>query len=862
MIKRRDDEVTYVMKTENLFSRTIDKAQMIRPFLVTGVLEKDYEGERTRDCFIGGLEDSMRDAAQVFSKNVAYREMDTFDLCGMKGQWRFSTMDAPQYADGHYYIMEKVGLMPVYTVLESEIEQTVTIRFNAKRICVFLNGETVLNNSDLHERKTERIYVFEHAQKPMFEEVQMKLSKGENRLVVLMGCVGRGTGMSFSMKLLGCDAPITARVPLSINEGERAEIAKSQMETYLVDDCWNTEETPRAHIGGVPLSGCTVSIQVFKSDKKGATGDKVTELLPVTQSNATLPADLPAGEYKVEFRWVLRDGTLLSKQEQTFAVIEIRKPLPGYENFGRRRQLMLEELASQGNPLALYRLGRYDEIPQERVFAMCDQVLKRADCADFELLPLLWLVWEDREDRRMSEVLHHRIREAAVKFRYWVDEPGTSSMFYCSENHRVGFHVCEYLAGLLYPTDMFTNCEQNGMYHSMKGRMHLMEWLEQRCRFGFDEPLSDSYLPVTLSALLVLREVLPWEEYPLRNMVNVLLDFMTFIFAAGSFDGVMATPRGRSYNRPLRSGYFSGIGGIFWMMFGNGPANKNALHDELAFSYYVPPKGLCALAEDFAPATFTYKQGLMHFDKHNADFTIRRTKDYVIGGTRDHNVGMCDMHFISAMIVLRGDVLIHFSAPNNMAEGSGLRPDYWAGQAFLPRVLMTGRTLAVIWHDVKDANIWMTHCHFNTRKFDEVFAKDGWTFGRKGDGYVAIHSTVPHTLNTQGNYAGRELVCPGNEVIWLAECGSQEEDGSFETFMERITTAQKWQDDKGYHFNSPQSGLIEFGLTEGYTVDHVDVPIEQYTAKNPYLTSRFGSGRFAYDCHGFKETHWTFPASE
>ncbi len=862
MIKRRNDEVAYVMKSENLFSRTVDKAQMIRPFLVTGVLEKDYKGGRTREDFVGGLEDAMRDAEQVFSKNVAYREMDTFDLCGMKGQWRFSIVDAPQYADGHYYIMEKVGLMPVYTVLESEIEQTVTIRFNAKHVCVFLNGETVLNNSDLHERKTERIYVFEHAQKRMFEDVQMKLSKGENRLVVLMGCIGRGTGMSFSMELLGCDAPITARVPLSIKEEERAETAKSQMETYLLDDCWKTGEAPRVHVGGVPLSGCTVSIQVFKSDKKGATGDKVTEQLPVTQSDTTLPADLPAGEYKVEFSWVLKEGTLLSKQEQSFAVIEIRKALPGYENFGRRRQIMLEELANQGNPLALYRLGRHDEIPQERIFGMCDQVLKRADCADFELLPLLWLVWEDREDRRMSEVLHNRIREAAVNFRYWVDEPGTSSMFYCSENHRVGFHVCEYLAGLLYPRDMFTNCEQNGMYHSMKGRMHLMEWLEQRCRFGFDEPLSDSYMPVTLSALLVLREVLPWEEYPLRNMVNVLLDFMTFIFAAGSFDGVMATPRGRSYNRPLRSGYFSGIGGIFWMMFGNGPASRSAIHDELAFSYYVPPKGLCALAEDFAPATFTYKQGMMHFDKHNADFTIRRTKDYVISGVRDHNVGMCDMHFISAMIVLRDDVLIHFSAPNNMAEGSGLRPDYWAGQAFLPRVLMTGRTLAVIWHDVKDANIWMTHCHFNARKFDEVVTKDGWTFGRKGDGYVAIYSTVPHTMNTQGNYAGRELVCPGNEVIWLAECGSQEEDGSFETFMGCITAAQKWQDDKGYHLNSPQSGLIEFGLTEGFTVDRVDVPIEQYTAKSPYLTSRFGSGRFTYDCHGFKETHWTFPASE
>ena len=66
----------------------------------------------------------------------------------------------------------------------------------------------------------------------------------------------------------------------------------------------------------------------------------------------------------------------------------------------------------------------------------------------------------------------------------------------------------------------------------------------------------------------------------------------------------------------------------------------------------------------------------MHFDKHNADFTIRRTPEYMIGGVRDHNVGMCDMHFISAMIALPGDISLFFSSPNNVAEGSGLRPDY------------------------------------------------------------------------------------------------------------------------------------------------------------------------------------------
>ena len=331
-------------------------------------------------------------------------------------------------------------------------------------------------------------------------------------------------------------------------------------------------------------------------------------------------------------------------------------------------------------------------------------------------------------------------------------------------------------------------------------------------------------------------------------------------FSIGRAEDGMATPRGRSYNKPLRSSLCSTITSSFWMLFGNCTSHTR-FTPELAFSPYVPPRGICECAYDFTPATFTFKEGIMHFDKHNADFTIRRTPEYMLGGVRDHKVGMCDMHFISAMIALKGDVSIFFSAPQNTAEGSGLRPDYWAGQAFLPRVLTAGRTLAVIWHNVNNPDIWMTHCHFNTRKLDEYLSRDGWTFGRSDDGYVAIYSSKPHSFRKEGLYAGRELICDGNEVVWLAECGSKREDGSFEAFIERILSAKVWQDNKKFHFDSPGSGLIEFGLDEGFTLDRKDVPIPEYTVDGPWLHSDFGSGRFEYTCPGFKTTQWSYPLS-
>ena len=858
---------------DSFFSKRLQPGSPIRPFMVAGMLEKDYTGARDRNAVRECLEQAFDQAISELNSRV-FQEYDSFSLCGMNGRWTVCSALSPRYAAGHYFVMEKLGLMPIYLELETEQAQTVSIKINAGRVLAMLNGQVVYNNTDILTRKHPRHYVFEHNVTISQEIATMTLKPGKNPLTIVTGQIGRGTGIQFSMELLACEGPLFATVPLSMPEDIRSEIFQSQLQTHMVDDNYLPGETPVLHIGGMPLQHCCIRVELQAEGSQASVipagcldlHEKSMELdtSTMTDEELNLPAICAPGTYAVAVSWKLPDGTPLCDETYGFSITEALQPMPGYDHFEERRQYALERLASQGNALALFRLDRCEEINLETIDAMCRKIEQRADCADFDLLPLLWLIWEDRQlyQPKLAPYIHQRVKEAALSFRYWVDEPESSSMFYCSENHRIGFHVCEYLAGLLYPRDMFTCTQQNGMYHSLKGRMHLVEWLNQRCRAGFDEPHSDSYLPVTMSAILVLREVLPMEEYPLRNMVNILLDFLTYIYAVSNFDGVMATPRGRSYNRPLRTRMASTICGSFWMLFGNAPANPRHLNQELAFSYYVPPRGICQLADNFTPATFTFKEGIMHFDKHNADFTIRRTPDYMIGGVRDHNVGMCDMHFISAMIALRNDISIFFSAPQNTAEGSGLRPDYWAGQAFLPRVLMGKRTLAIIWHQVNNPDIWMTHCHFNARRFDEVVIRDGWTFGRSGNGYVALWSSVPHSFRKEGLYAGRELVCDGNEVVWLAECGSAYEDGSFQQFIQRMTSAAITQDGEIFRFASPGSGCMVFGLAKGFTIDGQDVPVGNDLVNSPWLHARYGSGKFTYRCPDFETVQWSYPASE
>lgn len=859
---------------ESYFSKQLVSGSPIRPFMVAGVLEKDYTGPRNGSAMRAFLEDALTEASGEL-RGKRFVEYDSFTICSIEGRWAINTAISPRYAAGRYFVMEKLGLMPIYLEMHSAHEQTVSIKIKAGRFLVMLNDEIVYNNSDVYDRRPVRRYVFEHNVTALGEIVSINLMSGKNVLCMLTGQVGRSTGIQFSMELLSQSDLLFAVVPLNVPEDVRSEIFESQRKTRMEDDSYLIGEVPVLRIGAMPLKHSRVSV-VLGAEKASTSRSLPKNVfapssIPIDvdtsyakEGEVTLPAINVAGQYKLTVTWNLPDGTAMGESIYNFSVSEALTPIPGYDRFEERRKLAIERLAEKGNALALFRLERYTEICEEIVDAFCRRIEQRADCADFDLLPLLWLVWEDHQltEPKLSAYIHARIREAATGFRYWVDEPESSSMFYCSENHRIGFHVCEYLAGLLYPTCFFSCAQQNGMYHSLKGRMHLAEWLNQRCRVGFDEPHSDSYLPVTMSALLVLREVLPVEEYPLRNMVNTLLDFLTYIYAVSSFDGVMATPRGRSYNKPLRTRMFSTICGSFWIMFGNAPANPLHLNQELAFSPYVPPRGICMLADNFTPATFTFKEGIMHFDKHNADFTIRRTPDYMIGGVRDHNVGMCDMHFVPAMVALRNDITVFFSAPQNTAEGSGLRPDYWAGQAFLPRVLMAKRTIAVIWHGVDNSDIWMTHCHFNARKFDEVVVHEYWTFGRSGNGYVGIYSSVPHSFREEGPYAGRELICDGNEVVWIAECGSANEDGSFELFVQKLVHSEIGMNNDLFRFNSPGSGILAFGLVDGFTVDGNDVPIPNALVSSPWLRSRYGSGKFEYNCPQFINTQWSYPTNE
>ncbi len=112
---------------DTYFNQKLVPGNPIRPFMVAGVLEKDYQGERTGQAIRAYVEEMLAQA-QADLEQKEFREFDSFTLCGMEGKWTVCDAQSPRYADGHYYIMEKLAMMPIYLELDSECDQEITVR--------------------------------------------------------------------------------------------------------------------------------------------------------------------------------------------------------------------------------------------------------------------------------------------------------------------------------------------------------------------------------------------------------------------------------------------------------------------------------------------------------------------------------------------------------------------------------------------------------------------------------------------------------------------------------------------------------------------------------------------------------------
>lgn len=189
------------------------------------------------------------------------------------------------------------------------------------------------------------------------------------------------------------------------------------------------------------------------------------------------------------------------------------------------------------------KLVRGERTDEQQILQTLSFINARYDCADFRMICILRSLYAFAP--LISAPTLEAMRTCVLGFKYWMDEPGEDSMCYWSENHQLLFAVCEYLAGQLYPQEIFTNNGMVGTQHMEKARIKIERWLARRYELGFVEFHSNTYYEEDIAPLSLLIDFCKEADMVMR--ATILLDLLLLDLALHSFEGAFCAASGRCY---------------------------------------------------------------------------------------------------------------------------------------------------------------------------------------------------------------------------------------------------------------------------------------------------------------------------
>ena len=251
------------------------------------------------------------------------------------------------------------------------------------------------------------------------------------------------------------------------------------------------------------------------------------------------------------------------------------------------------------------------------IFSALDFIDARKDCSDFVLHGILRLL-ESREQRVVAEHpipthlfsdnLFSRAKRSVLNFKYFPDEPGIDSLCTWTENHYILFTSAAYLAGQLYPDEVFSNSGETGIQKVELNRKRILRWLDLRFRTGFSEWLSHVYYDEDLTALLSLYDFAQDDE--IRQKAEMVIDLLLLDMALNSFKGVFGSTHGRAYENTKKWASNEGTTDTMKLLFGMGiySAFDNMSAAAFALSGYRVPKVIETIVSD------SHLKGDCHFE--------------------------------------------------------------------------------------------------------------------------------------------------------------------------------------------------------------------------------------------------------
>ncbi|MDR0503887.1 MAG: hypothetical protein LBH16_11265 [Treponema sp.] len=174
-------------------------------------------------------------------------------------------------------------------------------------------------------------------------------------------------------------------------------------------------------------------------------------------------------------------------------------------------------------------------------------VTEHRDCADFVMPVFLAFLSMYKDSNLLTKENFDTYKSAVINFKYFMNDPNEDrhGICYFTENHQILYGASEYIAGQLFPDELFTNNQQKGSWHRERGKKRLLQWIDWRARFGYSEWLSNDYYGEDLMALSLVWGLA--EDKDLKEQAGKLIELTLFDIAINSFNGILGATNGRAY---------------------------------------------------------------------------------------------------------------------------------------------------------------------------------------------------------------------------------------------------------------------------------------------------------------------------
>lgn len=253
-----------------------------------------------------------------------------------------------------------------------------------------------------------------------------------------------------------------------------------------------------------------------------------------------------------------------------------------------------------------------------------------------------------------------------------------------------------------------------------------------------------------------------------------------------------------------------------------------------------------------------------------ADIYTYRTPNYMLSCAQDYRRGRTNFQQHIWQATLGGKAVVFTTHPGS-ADYTG-RPNYFVGNGNMPKAVAYKNVALILYRiPAESAHDYCTHCYFPVHEFDEFVEENGWFFGRKKNGYIALRSvkkggswrpsdpalfqSIYHdTWEEEWKKASKyDFWVAGHANVWICEMGEPETHGTFAQFREKIGRAKFSGDPFSFTYESPSVGILQTGWTEPFLVNGKEIPLHGYPRyETPYCHADFDTNRYEISCHGKK----------